>query len=110
MKIIKEERQASCIRFSVNEEGEELGHAWLYILRNDLHEAPFGFIEDVFIDEACRGKGYGTKLVEDMLAEAKRLHCYKAILTSRYTKPRVHTLYERAGFKDWGKEFRLDLI
>lgn len=109
MNIVKEERPAGGIRLSLREEGKEVGRAWLYVLRNDLHDRPFGFVEDVFIDASCRGKGYGTKLVEELIAEAKRQNCYKMVLTSRNVKPEVHRFYDKCGFAEWGKEFRLDL-
>lgn len=96
-------------RFSLIAEGEELGRAWLYILHNDLHKEPFGFIEDVYVDARCRGKGYGTELVEALIDEAKREGCYKIVLTSRNTKPEVHRFYAKFGFEEWGKEFRLPL-
>jgi len=34
------------IKFFVEENGKELGRAYLYVLRNDLHERPFGLLED----------------------------------------------------------------
>ncbi|MFH1188778.1 MAG: GNAT family N-acetyltransferase [bacterium] len=106
---IKKQKVSSGIRFSLCDNEKEIGHAWLYILSNDQHEQPFGFIEDVFVDEQYRGQGLGTKLIREMLREAKRKLCYKVILTSRNTKPGVHAFYNKFGFIDWGKEFRLPL-
>lgn len=73
-----------------------------------MHELPFGFMEDVFIDESQRGQGLGSKLVEIVIEGARKRGCYKLICTSRYVKPKVHELYERLGFRDHGKEFRMD--
>lgn len=50
-------------KFIINDEGKEIASAFLYFLYNDHHKEPFGFIEDVIVDEACRGKGLGTKIV-----------------------------------------------
>lgn len=96
-------------KFTAHDDNKEVGRAYLYILHNDLHERPFGFIEDVFVEEEYRGQGVGSQLVKNMMEEAKKRNCYKMIMTSRYSKPKVHDLYERLGFKDHGKEFRLDL-
>ena len=52
----------------------------------------------------------GSKLITAAIAEAKKQNCYKLICTSRYGKPEVHALYGKFGFKDHGKEFRLDLM
>ena len=109
MQIKKEKIESLGLRFSARDEADgEAGRAFLYILKNDLHNRPFGFIEDVFVDEKYRGQGIGTDLVKAMIEEAKANDCYKLILTSRYEKPKVHALYEKIGFKDHGKEFRLD--
>ena|SRR3989338_3640482 len=100
--------QGKGVRLSVFENGAEVGRAFIYFLHNDLHEHPFGFLEDVFVQEAYRGKGYGKQLVSRAIEEAKKAGCYKLICTSRYTKETVHALYTKAGFKDHGKEFRMD--
>ena len=99
---------ASGIKILAIENGETLGRAYLYLLKNDLHEAPFGFIEDVFVEEAHRSKGIGSKLVDAVIAEAKAQGCYKLICTSRHEKPEVHGFYKKFGFKDHGLEFRID--
>jgi len=76
---------------------------------NSLHEAPFGLLEDVYVDESVRGSGLGTEIVNAVVTEAKGRGCYKLVATSRYARPKVHELYVRLGFKDHGKEFRIDL-
>lgn len=96
------------IKFYIQEDGKEVGRATLYVLHNDLHEEPFGFLEDVYVAESQRGKGLGTRIVKKVIEKAEELGCYKLICTSRYEKPRVHKLYEKIGFKDHGKEFKID--
>ena len=108
MKIKQKEISATGIKFYVKKDDEEVARAYLYLMNNDLHDEPFGFMEDVFVDESLRGQGIGSKLVTKLMEEAKNQRCYKLICTSRHTKPRVHGLYEKIGFKDWGKEFRID--
>lgn len=88
--------------------GKIVGRAFLYVLSNRLHAEPFGFMEDVFVDESCRGQGIGEALVKRVIAEAKKRGCYKLVATSRYERPKVHDLYLKLGFKDQGKEFRID--
>jgi GNAT superfamily N-acetyltransferase len=78
-------------------------------MHNDLHAAPFGLLEDVFVDESARGGGVGTALVRDVIAAAKEAGCYKLIATSRASRPKVHALYERLGFENYGVEFRMNL-
>jgi len=102
-KIIK----ANGIILSIEDGGKEVAHAYLYILFN-LHDRPFGLMEDVYVAENSRSKGLGTKLVQELIKVAKQHDCYKLIGTSRYVRPKIHDWYVRLGFKDWGKEFRMD--
>jgi len=103
------ENRSYAIKATAEENGMILGSAYLYIMFNDLHEEPFGFLENVFVKEESRGKGIGSKLVEAIIMEAKKQSCYKIICTSRYKNPEVHAFYNKLGFKDYGKEFRIDL-
>ena len=96
------------VRISKTLRGKEVGRAYLYIMNNDLHKEPFGFMEDVFVDDAYRGKGIGEALVKKVISEAKRAGCYKLVATSRHSRDRVHALYLKLDFKDQGKEFRID--
>ena len=108
MDFRKEIVKAEGVRVSVSENGRELGRATLFIMTNDLHDRPFGLLEDVFVEEDARGKGVGSELVGKVIEEAKERRCYKLIATSRYARPKVHEMYERLGFQDHGKEFRME--
>lgn len=107
--IAREQRPARGIRFSIAGEGGEVARAYLYVMTNDLHDAPFGLLEDVFVAESERGGGLGTALVREVIAAAREAGCYKLIATSRASRPKVHELYERLGFASYGIEFRLNL-
>jgi len=108
MEIKKEEKKSSAIKISFEENGVEFGHAYLYLIFNDLHKEPYGLLEDVFVGENARGSGIGTKLVLQVIEEAKKYGCYKLVGDSRYSRPQVHDWYVKLGFKDYGKEFRMD--
>lgn len=100
---------AFAVKFTAHEGGKIIGRAFLYILKNDLHPEPFGFLEDVFVEENFRKLGYGRKLVLAVIEEARARGCYKLIGTSRTSNEKVHQFYERLGFTKWGHEFRIDL-
>lgn len=89
--------------------GRPVGHAFLYILRNCLHEEPFGFMENVFVEPKRRGEGIGERLVKRVIEKARERGCYKLVAASRRERPKVHALYLKLGFSDRGKEFRIDL-
>jgi GNAT superfamily N-acetyltransferase len=100
---------ANGIRFSLERDGREVGRAYLYLLKNDLHIQPFGLLEDVFVEPDYRGAGVARELLDAVIAEAKR-SCYKLLATSRDdgTRASVHEWYIRLGFVDYGTEFRIN--
>ena len=108
MEIKSKKIETFGIRFFVDENGREIAHAYLYVLGNDLHERPFGFMEDLFVDENSRGSGIGTNLLRRIIDEARKQNCYKLICTSRNENGKVHELYEKTGFARYGLEFRMD--
>lgn len=108
--VVGEERVVRGIRFSIQESGQEVGRAYLYLLRNDLHPEPFGLLEDVFVAPEHRGGGQGNELVRAVIERARGEGCYKLIATSRNdgTRDAVHTWYKRLGFGEYGTEFRMN--
>jgi GNAT superfamily N-acetyltransferase len=109
MEIKKEKQErAYAIKFIAEENGKQVGRAFLYIIYNDLHEEPYGLMEDVFVEEECRGQGIGKQLINLLIQEAKDIGCTKLLATSRHSRIKVHELYESFGFKNHGIEFRMD--
>lgn len=96
------------IKFSLMEDNLEIARAYLYFLHNDLHQEPYGLLEDVFVAQSHRGKGLGTKLIDRIIMTAKEHGCYKLIATSRTSRSKVHQLYQKLGFQERGIEFRID--
>ena len=109
MDLKKNTFNAFPIRFSLHHNGQEIARAFLYLIKNDLHDQPYGLLEDVFVQEEWRSKGYGKQMVQAVIEEAKKRGCYKLIGTSRYQREKVHQFYLDVGFQDYGKEFRLNL-
>lgn len=108
-KINKKTVNASGVKFFIEKDGKEVARAFLYVMNNDLHKEPFGFLEDLFVDESLRGHGIGTELLNMVIAEAKNLGCYKLVATSRHERELVHKMYEKAGFENFGLEFKMYL-
>ncbi len=109
MNILKqEERKAYAVKCTAEEGGKIVGRAYLYVIFNDLHEEPYGLLEDVFVNEEFRGKGVGGELVRAVVEEAKARGCHKLICTSRHGKEDIHAWYKSFGFVDHGVEFRMD--
>ena len=105
--IIKLKGEA--IQLKVTEKGQEIARVRIYFIYNELHPEPYALLEDLFVQEEFRGKKYGSKILQAAIQEAKKKGCYKIIATSRNEREQVHEFYKKIGFKEWGKEFRMDL-
>lgn len=102
-------KDAFAVKITAEEDGKTIGRAFLYVLKNDLHSEPFGFLEDVFVQESHRKHGIGSQLVQMAIKEAKVQGCYKLVGNSRLSKENVHAFYEKLGLKKHGYEFRINL-
>lgn len=105
------------MRFSKVVDGVEVGHAYLYLMWNDLHpDRPFGLIEDVEVIEAHRLHIHADELLSEAIRAAEDANAYKLLATSRTLeasgedRAHVHSWYESRGFKKWGTEFRMDIM
>jgi GNAT superfamily N-acetyltransferase len=56
------------------------------------------WVEDVTVDEAGRGQGVGTALIDAMVDRARDLGCKTVDLTSRPHREAANRLYQRIGF------------
>ena len=98
-------------RYSIRNEFDntEVGHAYLYVMGNDIHINKFGFIENIEINKNFQGMGYGKLLLEHLIEESKKLNCYKLILNVSEVNNIAKGLYEKVGFKHHDLGYRLDL-
>jgi len=103
------EKTSRAIKIFIEEGGQEIARAYIYIIFNGLHDEPYALLEDVFVNEKYRGQGHGKEIIKAAIEEAKKQGCYKLIGTSRYEREKVHNLYSGLGFEDYGKEFRINL-
>lgn len=58
-----------------------------------------GWIEDVVVDEAYRGKGIGRKLMEFLINEGRQKGLYEILLFTAYHRKPAHQLYQNLGFQ-----------
>ena len=70
------------------------------------HNAPMGWVEDVFVTEACRGHGIGKALMTAAIGHARRLGCARLHLDANSTNSPALALYRSLGFSSasssWG--------
>ncbi|MFF4220045.1 GNAT family N-acetyltransferase [Streptomyces nondiastaticus] len=96
------------VRIAAMQEGREVGHAYVYFLRNDGRSAPFAFGEDLYVTESARRQGVAGLLAAESIEMVRGLGCYKYIGTSRFGREDQHRRLESYGLRKWGYEFRLD--
>ena len=97
------------IKFEIREKRKKVAWAYLYFIFQDRHREPYGLMENVYVEQEYRNRGYGTVLIKEVIAEAKKRKCYKVIGTSKDANTVAHRFYERFRFKNVGVEFRIDL-
>ena len=89
-------------------DGQIIGEVMLLIRLNLSHGGKsVGYIENLVVDKAYRGKGVGRKLMETASEKAKLSQCYKLILDcSDHNVP----IYEKLGFSLTDeKNMRIDI-
>ena len=62
------------------------------------------YIAEIAIDEKQRSKGYGTKVIKDVIAYAQKNGYKRVILDADFKNPKAKALYERLGFKVYNKK------
>ena len=62
------------------------------------------YIAEIAIDENQRSKGYGTKVIEDVIDYAQKNGYKRVILDADFRNPKAKALYERIGFKIYNKK------
>ena len=80
---------------------EEEGHV-VGMLTLGIYVSPTGskgWIEDVVVDDACRGRGYGRMLVAHAIEEARKAGVAQLMLTSNPLRVAANKLYQAMGFE-----------
>jgi RimJ/RimL family protein N-acetyltransferase len=75
-------------------------------VKNNLWQAgPLGHIDELVVDTEWRGRGIGTRLLEELAVLARRKGCRRVELDSALHREAAHRLYERHGFEKRGYLF-----
>ena len=84
-----------------DESGQVLGHAFCIFKQekndNILTDIKTLYIDDICVDEACRGQGVGRTLYDHVTAFAREQGCYNATLNVWALNQGALAFYERCG-------------
>ena len=94
----------------VEDDGRIVGSVTVIVCPNLSHGGtPWAEVENMIVDDAERGRGHGEALIGEAIEIARRAGCYKLTLTSNNQRTDAHRFYERVGFKQTHRGFRINL-
>ncbi len=86
-----------------DKEGVVQGYAFCVVQRHfgggSLCDGITLYLDDLCVDENCRGKGIGKQLYEAVLELARSLGCYNVTLNVWAKNPSAMKFYERCGLE-----------
>ena len=87
--------------------GEEIGLLWVAQQRRE--GAPVGWIYDIKVEEALRGRGYGRTLMVHAEEEARAMGVSRLELNVFGDNPVARALYESLGYAEMSRQLFKDL-
>ncbi|HEY8676886.1 MAG TPA: GNAT family N-acetyltransferase [Candidatus Dormibacteraeota bacterium] len=94
--------------FRVDVDGQSVGWLWL-ALQSPRAEAGVGFIYDITIDEALRGRGYGRTAMQLAEDEARRHGLHALALNVFGQNAIARALYSSLGYAETSVQMRKEL-
>ena len=86
---------------AVDEDGRVLGHAFCEVqdFRGSNNMQPYVsiYIDDICVDETCRGKHVGKALYQHVIEFARELGCYNVTLNVWECNPGARAFYDAMG-------------
>lgn len=90
-------------------DGRVIGTATVIVIDNIGHGGnPWAAVENVVVAEEYRGRGVGTRLMAAVGDIARRLGCYKLVLSSNIVRTEAHEFYRRLGWRQTHAGFSLE--
>ncbi len=92
---------------AADDRGERIGHLW--VARQERDGVPVLWINDIFIEAATRGKGYGRRLMELAEERARELGIRRMELNVYGDNERARRLYASLGYVEMSRQLYKDL-
>ncbi len=97
-KRVRQEYEMGAAYFFVYEEEKIVGSLILMAKENPYRRRKYGDIRNIYLEQECRGKGYGTKMLEFADEYFKRQGCSYAFAGIAAHNPASNLLFEKAGY------------
>lgn len=116
--VESEQGQAACeavlrdphmVILLVEAEERALGMVSLNIRPQIHHAGPVATIDELVVDEICRGQGVGTALLREAITLCRAQSCQVMDVASAHHRLRARDFYLKRGFEDYGTKFVLEL-
>ena len=75
-----------------------VGFGTLDIKSNLWNEGVVGFVDELVVDAAHRGRGIGSRMLDRLSIEARERGCRRLELDSAFHRQEAHAFYEQRGF------------
>ncbi len=85
--------------FCVVTEGRIVGFCAYAVVNNLWQEGQIAYIYAMVVDEAFRGRGLGTSLLEHVIENARRDGLKRVELDSGFPRESAHAFYQKLGFE-----------
>jgi ribosomal protein S18 acetylase RimI-like enzyme len=84
--------------FVADEAGALRGVVTLWLRENLFHAGPVGLIDEVVVDEECRGQGIGSRLLQHVVDLCARLGCAEVEVSTEADNRAAQAFYAKHGF------------
>lgn len=79
--------------------GDVVGYVLVHWLPSLFLPRPEGYLSELFVDEACRGKGIGRRLLDVVIREARDRNASRlSLITNRNRESYERAFYAKAGW------------
>lgn len=86
----------------IEEDGKAIGFANLLILYSVWAHGKALLMDDLYISDTCRGKGYGKKALEYVEEYGRELECKRLQFYSENSNPQAMGFYKAMGYEAGG--------
>lgn len=101
LRIFADDARPVFVAVEDDADGRVLGHAFCelqdYRESNNMQPILSLYVDDICVDESCRGRHVGTALYEHVIAYARELGCHNVTLNVWEKNPGARAFYEAMG-------------